>query len=237
MVNIAFVEDDPATAKTLQECLDRYAQENSITIRADHYSSAEAFLADYSQRFQLILMDIRLGAGMNGMEAARKLRTQDASVPLIFITSLAQYAVSSYEVNAVDFLLKPFSYCQLAMKVDKAMRLIAREEDLRLSVATETGFRILSSREITYLEVSDHDLLIHTEKEVLRTRESLSRKEKELAGHGFVRTNVCYLVSLRYVSEIDGTMLVLTTGERLAISRSRRKEFFSALAKYLGGTI
>ena len=165
------------------------------------------------------------------------LRRQDASVPLIFITSLAQYAVKSYEVNALDFLLKPFSYPQFSMRIDKAMRIIAREEDVRISVSTANGLKVLSSREITYLEVSDHDLLYHTEKETLRTRDSLSRKEKELAGGTFVRTNVCYLVNLRYVSEIDGSMLVLVTGEKLAISRSRKKEVFSSLAKYLGGSI
>ena len=237
MIHLAFVEDDPATADLLQNCLDRYGREKNIDLQATHYASAEAFLESYSQRFGLVLMDIRLGGGMSGMEAAQRLRRQDASVPLIFITSLAQYAVKSYEVNALDFLLKPFSYTQFSMRMDKAMRIIAREEDVRLSVATEKGIRLLSSREITFLEVSDHDLLIHTEETVLSTRGSLSRKEKELAGRSFVRTNVCYLVNLRYVSEIDGTMLVLTTGEKLSISRSRRKEVFSALAKYLGGTV
>ena len=237
MIHLAFVEDDPATADLLQNCLDRYGREKNIDLQATHYASAEAFLESYSQRFGLVLMDIRLGGGMSGMEAAQRLRRQDEDVPLIFITSLAQYAVKSYEVNALDFLLKPFSYTQFSMRMDKAMRIIAREEDVRLSVTTEKGIRVLSSREITFLEVSDHDLLIHTEEAVLSTRGSLSRKEKELAGRSFVRTNVCYLVNLRYVSEIDGTMLVLTTGEKLSISRSRRKEVFSALAKYLGGTV
>ncbi len=237
MHHIAFVEDDLATAQLLEEYLNRYAREKNEDLQTTRYSTAEAFLQEYSQRFALVLMDIRLGNGMNGMEAARKLRLLDESVPLIFITSLAQYAVGSYEVGALDFLLKPFSYYQLAMKMDKAMRVIAREEDIRLPVATESGLRILSSREITYLEVSDHDLLIHTEKEVLRTRDSLSRKEKELAGRSFIRVNICYLVNMHYVSEISGSMLVLTTGEQLAISRSRRKDVFSALAKYLGGTL
>jgi len=237
MIQIAFVEDDPATAALLSDCLDRYSREHSLDLRPTRFASGEAFLEAYSPRFALVLMDIRLGSGMSGMEAAQRLRRQDEVVPLIFITSLAQYAVKSYEVNALDFLLKPFSYGQFSIRMDKAMRILARKEDVRLSVATERGIRVLSSREITFLEVSDHDLLIHTEEDVLTTRGSLSGKEKELAGRSFVRTNVCYLVNLRYVSEIDGSMLVLSTGEKLAISRSRRKEVFSALARYLGGTV
>lgn len=237
MIHIVFVEDDPATTEMIENCMARYARETKTELQWSHYARAEDFLDSYSQRFALVLMDIRLGNGMTGMEAAHMLRRQDASVPLIFITSLAQYAVKSYEVNALDFLLKPFSYPQFSMRIDKAMRIIAREEDVRISVSTANGLKVLSSREITYLEVSDHDLLYHTEKETLRTRDSLSRKEKELAGGTFVRTNVCYLVNLRYVSEIDGSMLVLVTGEKLAISRSRKKEVFSSLAKYLGGSI
>jgi DNA-binding LytR/AlgR family response regulator len=237
MIHIAFVEDDPATTELLQNCIDRYAREKRTDLQWTHYERAEDFLENYSQRFSLVLMDIRLGSGMTGMEAAQRLRRQDSSVQLIFITSLAQYAVKSYEVNALDFLLKPFSYAQFSMKMDKAVRLLAREEDVRIPVSTANGLKVLSSGEITYLEVSDHDLLYHTEKEILRTRDSLSRKEKELAGSTFVRTNVCYLVNLRYVSEIDGNMLVLVTGEKLAISRSRKKEVFSSLARYLGGSI
>lgn len=67
-------------------------------------------------------------------------------------------------------------------------------------------------------------------------RASLNKLEEQLRGHGFLCTAASHLANMRYVSEIDGTMLVLTTGDRLPISRARKKDVLAGLARYLGGT-
>lgn len=237
MIRIAFVEDEAATAQSIQDYLARYSQEKNVPLQADRYQRAEPLLDGYTPRYELILLDIRLKGGMTGMEAAQELRKLDTCVQIIFITSLAQYAVKSYEVGALDFVVKPVSYYQFAMKLDKAVRVIRRGEDVNLAVPTARGIKVLSSREITFLEVSDHDLVYHTETGEYRARASLSKLEERLRGHGFLRTAVSHLANMRYVSEIDGTMLALTTGDRLPISRARKKDVLAGLARYLGGTI
>lgn len=236
MIRIAFVEDDAATAQAAKAYLGRYSQEKGIPLQADHYQRAEPLLDGYTPRYELILLDIRLKGGMTGMEAAQKIRKLDTSVQIMFITSLARYAVKSYEVGALDFVVKPVSYYQFAMKLDKAVRVIRRSEDVSLAVPTTRGLKVLPSREITFLEVRDHELVYHTGAGEYRTRASLNKLEEQLRGHGFLRTTVSHLANMRYVSEIDGTMLVLTTGDRLPISRARRKDVLAGLARYLGGT-
>lgn len=171
------------------------------------------------------------------MDAAQEIRKLDTSVQIIFITSLAQYAVKSYEVSALDFLVKPVTYYQFAMKLDKAIRVILRDQDVNLVVPTARGVKVLPSREITFLEVSDHEMIYHTVSGVYRARASLNKLEAQLQGRSFLRTAVSHLANLRYVSEIDGNMLILTTGDRIPISRARKKEVMAGLAKYLGGTI
>lgn len=237
MIRIAFVEDEPATAQATKEYLDRYAEEKNLPLQVDRYQQAELLLDGYTPRYDLILLDIRLNDGMTGIEAAQEIRKHDTSVQIIFITSLARYAVKSYEVGALDFVVKPVSYYQFAMKLDKAVRVIRRSEDVNLAVSTARGIKVLPSREITFLEVSDHELVYHTETGEYRMRGSLNKLEEQLQGRGFLRTAVSHLANLRYVSEIDGTMLVLTTGDRLPISRARKKDVLAGLAKYLGGTI
>ncbi len=66
-------------------------------------------------------MDIDL-PGINGMEAAQLLREENATTPLIFVTNLAQYAVKGYQVDALDFMVKPVGYGDFAMRMGRAMR-------------------------------------------------------------------------------------------------------------------
>ena len=80
----------------------------------------------------------------------------------------------------------------------------------------------------------DHDLLIHTDDGVIKQWGSLSKYEKQLAGAHFARCNSCYLVNLKYVRGVYGDEVVVGD-DRLAVSKSRRKEFLQALAQYKGG--
>lgn len=64
---------------------------------------------------------------------------------------------------------------------------------------------------------------------------SLKAAEQQLAGRGFVRSNSCYLVNLRAVREVNDTDAVLVSGDRLRVSRSKRKAFLQALADFYGG--
>lgn len=236
MLRIAIVEDNLETACILKSFIDRYAKENKIDFKADHFNSAEELLENYQCQFELLLLDIHL-AGMNGMLAAEEIRKRDEVVNIIFITSLAQYAVKGYEVRALDFVVKPVSYYQFSMKLDKAVRIIQRNEDLNITITVNRGIRVLSSKDVTYIEVSNHDLIFHTHNLWLQTRGSLSDIELKLAGRGFLRISVCYLVNLKYLSGITGNTLILTSGEELVISRSKKKEVLKAVAQYLGGNI
>ncbi len=236
MLRIAYLEDEKPVAKTLQAYIDRYAEEKKLSIQATHYLCAEDFLYQNSRCYDLILMDIRMG-GMTGMEAAEQIRKLDPAVAIIFITSLAQYAVKSYEVEALDFILKPVSYYQFSMKLDRAIRIISRNQDVNLQVAVERGTMILPSRQVMYVEVSNHDLIYHTENDTYRARGSLAKLEPLLQGRPFLRISSSHLVNLQYLSAISGNAITLSNGELLWVSRARKASVMAAIAEYLGGSI
>ena len=108
MYRIAIVEDEEQDYLRAQGYLNRYGQEKNISFNIQRYESAEVFLTNYQSQHDIVFMDIRMG-GMDGMRAARKLREMDQAVILIFLTSLAQYAVQGYEVDALDYILKPLA--------------------------------------------------------------------------------------------------------------------------------
>lgn len=235
MIRIAYAEDDAETAAMLKSFLDRYAAEKNLSIETEYFPNAERLIYSYTNRYDLLLLDIQLG-GMTGMEAAEAIRKLDAEVGIIFITSLVQYAVKGYEVEALDFVVKPVNYYQFALKIDRAMRIIGHRQTVNLPVPTEQGTKILSSRDVQYIEVSNHDLIYHTEKKTYRARGSLGALENKLQVHHFLRVSVSCLVNLEYVTNISGSMLSMRCGDTVWISRAKKRDVMTAIAEYLGGS-
>ena len=97
MIAIAIVEDDQQEQKRLQQYLMRYAMENQQTFSFALYSNALDYLED-KQKFDIVFMDIML-PNMTGMEAAARMREYDSKTVLIFVTTMVQFAIKSYEAD------------------------------------------------------------------------------------------------------------------------------------------
>ena len=139
-------------------------------------------LLDASRTYDICLLDIQL-PGINGMEAAHRLREIDRQVILIFVTNMAQFAVKGYEVDALDYIIKPAQYGPLSIKLDRAaQRWRAAAESVM--VALPTGTQRLLLWEIYYIEVQGHKLTYHTEKGQLPGTGTLQDAEQRLHGKG-----------------------------------------------------
>ena len=109
MLRIAIVEDEEIFARELEEYVRRYAAETFRDVSITHYSDGEEIAGNYRGGFDLLLMDIQM-TFMDGMTAAEKIRGRDPEVIIIFITNRADYAVRGYEVDALDYVVKPLEY-------------------------------------------------------------------------------------------------------------------------------
>lgn len=108
MYRVLIVEDNEAEADALKKCIERYGRERGERFDLRLAKSAVEYVSS-SEPYSLVFMDIDL-PGINGLEAAILMRLTDTVTPIIFVTNLAQYAVRGYEVNALDFIVKPVSY-------------------------------------------------------------------------------------------------------------------------------
>lgn len=230
MYRIALVEDNPGDARRLQEYLARLP-DSAGAFSVTAYATGEAFLAQAVQGFDLVFMDIEL-PGCSGMETARQLRRQDRQAILIFVTNMAQYAVKGYEVDALDFVVKPVSFADFAFKMKRALRALEAAAPLDITVPLPGGFRRLSAAKLRYVEVSGHQLVYHLTDETLQTRGRLADTERMLAQNGFLRCNNCYLVNPRHVVWVDGYS-VKVGPDVLQISHPRRKAFLQGLNQWL----
>ena len=113
MLGIAIVEDDREQAALLETHIKRYAAEHQLVVSVSVFYDAVTFLEKYTQGYQMIFMDIKMPM-LDGMDAARFLRERDQKVVLVFVTTMRQYAIQGYDVDAADFIVKPVNYPEFA---------------------------------------------------------------------------------------------------------------------------
>ena len=233
MVRLAIVEDDRDCARRLEDCARRYFTQNEVDGEIVVFPDGMDIAEDYRPVWDIILMDIEM-SHLDGMSAARRIRSVDPAAVIIFITNMARYAIKGYEVDALDFVLKPVTYGQLALKLKKAMAIVASRERRYLMLPAEEGEKRVSTDEILFIEVVNHRLHIHTVGEEFVLPGSLQEMESKLAGLSFVRCSHSYMVNLKNVTGV-GRETVQVHGHTLPVSRPRRKEFLQRLSDYLGG--
>ena len=237
MHKLLIIEDDAVEADVLREHVRRYAEERDEEFSVTWFRSALE-LSSGERSFDLIFMDIDI-PGINGMEAAELLRTYDTETPLIFVTNLAQYAVRGYEVQAIDFMVKPVTYASFKLRMNKAMRYVARgaQESLVVRVSRDET-RVMAFSSISAVEVTNHDLTYHLDGgENLVVHGSLSEVAERLASAGFVRVSKSCMVSMGHIRSFRSGAVTMHDGTQYAISRSMRKETVATITRYFGGGI
>lgn len=235
MVRTAIVEDNVDDIRLLKSHLQRFHAETGEAFSVTCYQDPASFLAEYGDKYDLVLMDVDM-PGMSGFDCARCLREIDSSVTLIFITRLARYALSGYEVNALDFILKPVGYPMLAMKLKRAVNTIQKTRERHLNLSIKGGFVRIAVSQVFYLEVQRHYITYHTQRGDFVVRETLKAAEEKLAGCHFARTSVSHLVNLRHADFITNGCIHMKDSD-IYISRSCKTQFMKALADYIGGNI
>ncbi len=233
MIKIAVVDDEQMERETLKRYYMDLQQEIGEELEVQLYSSGEDLLDSYNYSFDMICLDIDL-PGKDGISMAKELRRIDEQVILLFVTNMAQMAVRGYEVQALDFIVKPVNYYSFAMKMKNAINIINNKKHKNIIISTSGGFQKIPTSDLYYVEVRGHYLYYHTVNGMFRQKASLRELENNLEGLSFKRCNNCYLINLKYVDLVNKDELQIA-GEWLKISRPRKKEFLQSLANYLGG--
>lgn len=237
MYRALIVEDDPQAAETLRAHLERYAAERGTSFSVEILPSALEFL-EGTRPADVVFMDIGL-PGVSGMEAAEVMRQTDELTPLIFVTDLAQYAVRGYQVDALDFMVKPVTYEDFALRMGRAMRVMDRNAGGTVSVATDEGLRVIAEKDVVYVEIFRHDLYWHVtgSAQPLHARGTLTRVAEELGAERFCRVSASHLINLGQLALIRPGSIVMSDGTEVVISRRRRREVLETLTRYMGGSL
>jgi len=127
MLSVSIVEDDPICRQQLKDYVLRFEKEQAKNIVISEFSDGVELLQKYNKNLDIILLDIGL-PNCNGLEAAKRVRKVDQDVVIIFITNMSQYAVKGYEVDALDFILKPVNYDSFSVRFTRAINRVKKKK-------------------------------------------------------------------------------------------------------------
>ncbi len=216
-LGIAICDDDPTDCAYIAQLLKIWAHDRQVTIRLCQFPSAEAFIFCYEEEktFDLLLLDIEMGA-MDGVTLARRIRLDNESLQILFITGYSDYMAEGYDVAALHYLLKPISQKKLFPVLDKALEKRSRFQRC-LNVALPGEMVRIPLHEIRYLDVHQNYVTIHAKNDCTVKR-PLKDFEQDLDSH-FHRMGRSVIVNLTYIRRVTKTQVHLADGAVLPLPR------------------
>ncbi len=227
MINCLVVDDEPIAREGMMEYVKQIDYLNPV---AQCKSAVEAAGLLQKNKIDLIFLDIQMPK-LTGIEFLKAL----ANPPLvIFTTAYSEYALEGFELDVVDYLLKPISFARFLKAVDKAQSYLnARNKEV---VITNDFFFIkcngkiekIMMSDVVYIEAMANYVIIYTRQKKYITYLTFSGIEQQLPAQLFVRIHKSYLVAISAIQTIDGNE-VITSSMRLPVSKNYRNDVMSRI--------
>jgi len=231
------IADDEAPARTrLRDLLDECRESFPLAIVDEARNGREALEVVNREKVDIVLLDIRMPE-IDGMEAARHMAGMEQPPAIIFTTAFDAYAIKAFEVNAIDYLLKPIRLERLLVALGKtraappvtreALEAAANLPRRHLSVHERGKIHLVPISEVLYLRAELKYVTVRTAEREYLVEESLTNLEEEFADL-FVRVHRNCLVARTAIagfernaeeSESGWAVVIKATGEKLPVSR------------------
>ncbi len=217
---IAVCDDQASELELITRLLQTWQEERRTPVRCHTFRSAGELLdAARRERFTLYLLDVMM-PGVDGMEAAREIRSFDAAADIVFLTSSPGFAYESYGVRALEYLLKPIS-ARLLFPVLDQLALREQKPQDGLTIKSGTLLVRVPFSQLAYVEVNGKHLYFNlADGQVREAAGSLREYEDELlARPEFVRIHRSYIVNMMQISELSNAGVHTFSGKELPVSR------------------
>ena len=221
-MNIVICDDERLILDDLEWRIKRYTNQKDIPLGLRRFEKTEALLAADLSECDILLLDVDM-PGIDGIEAARRLRKSGADMILIFVTGFLEYATKGYEVDAFRYILKGRLAEDLPRYLDDARRKLYWERRL-ITVRTREQKLDVAQRNILYFEgTSRRRVLMYLKKRTdpVECLGKLNDFDAELTSKDFVRLQRSYLANMGSIDWINNYYAKIHDGPALKISERR----------------
>lgn len=233
-IQCIIVDDEPIAREILEKHL---SEIDSVHIVASCKSAIEAFSVINSNRIDLVFLDINMPE-ISGLSFARSINKE---VKIIFTTAYREYAVDGFDLQAVDYLLKPISFERLLQAMNKYRNetpkmvmpnpvKIAYKKDDFIFVRTERKMAKINFSDIVYVESLSDYIKIHLTDKTVVTRETITNIEAKLPPNDFMRTHRSFIVSKHKIESYTSEFIEIGN-KQIPISRSYKSKVLNSFLK------
>lgn len=248
MTHVGILEDDATQRETLLSMVASHYEAQGEPLESVEFGGADELVSYLRARrpLDILLADIVLdgGSGENGggadknpaprtaIDLMRSLPVPGGDVQVIYVTGYERYHTSAYETDHACFLLKPVSQADLDFALKRAESLRRRRCVAPFRVRSGSEDKIVRPAQVSYVESDRRILRIHVAGGSFETYGKLADYERRLPER-FVRCHKSFLVNMDYVVACRSNELVLSTGQTVPVSQSRRKSTQEAVRAYV----
>lgn len=214
---IAICDDSPVDAQFIQSLANRWSARRHYPVQTEVFPSAEGFLFRYAEdkAWDILLLDIEMG-DMDGLTLAKKVRRDNDTVQIVFITGYSDYIGEGYEVAALHYLMKPVQEDKLCSVLDRAAEKLSKNEKVLHFEAGGEMVRI-PIYQIRWADVLGNYVTIHAHSDVT-VKMTQGELEKRLDDR-FYRVGRSAIVNLTQISRVTKTEIKLSDGTAVALPR------------------
>jgi DNA-binding LytR/AlgR family response regulator len=234
------IDDEPLA----RELLESYIHKIPFLQLVQSFPSAiEASLAIHSQAIDLIFLDIEM-PHLNGLDFLRNLKQPPA---IIFTTAYAEYALDAFNLNVVDYLLKPIEFTRFFQAVNKVIKSAPEEANVAMPtpniqpelpaesddyffIKTDQKIVKVLTQDILFIEGLQKYVKIHLTTEVLISLTSLSHLLEKLPTDSFTRIHRSYIINIAHIDSIQGNTITIQD-HHLPLSQGNRSAFYELIAQ------
>lgn len=226
MIRIALCDDRKADLDRIHGLLAAYLDEKKVEAEVMTFMHPDDLLRESEKtRFNLFVLDIMMPM-VSGIEAARELRWNNRNAAIVFATAEPSFALESFDVNPVNYLLKPVVREKLYDTLDRVFEQIADEQEKAITIKEKAGFRTVFINDIMFLEYRNHVISYN-----LKNGDVISTPTLRIGFTDYLNETVSdtmimqchesYAVNIAAIDALTKTDAMLRNGKSVPVSKSR----------------